>query len=210
MIYNLTPGEKRVMRKALMRSVKVVSEGKAMTEPSNTPRTNPLAGIAAQAVNASIRPDDDDGVLTLGGERALVSELVNVIEAGNVIVDRADRLERELAEAKHGLSEGSDMADVGRAFMAMLPKDYCWGQCPTEFMTRLADERDEAQAIADISVMELVRANTVRRPDGWLDAMGEDLEPDLTYAIGRCLVERAENGYLRFTEFAWQRGYEEG
>lgn len=71
------------------------------------------------------------------------------------------------------------------------------------------NERDEAQAIADISVMELVRSSTVRRPDGWHDAMGEDLEPDLTYAINRGLVERADTGYLRFTEFAWQRGYEE-
>ena len=37
-----------------------------------------------------------------------------------------------------------DMAAIGEAFMARLPKDYHWNECPTEYLTDLINERDEA------------------------------------------------------------------
>lgn len=81
-----------------------------------------------------------------------------------------------------------------------------------ELLNRLseANQRAErAERIADMAAIELIRSCTVLAVDGddWRDSADEDLEPELTYALARGLVERKPNDtLLRFTEFARERG----
>lgn len=90
-----------------------------------------------------------------------------------------------------------------------------YGYCERSFadMAEHAREQERALAIAeriaDVASIELIRSCTVLAVDGddWRSFEGENLEPELTYAIRRGLVERNGNddGLLRFTELAWQR-----
>lgn len=38
-----------------------------------------------------------------------------------------------------------DAAAIGRAFMEKLPEDYCWAECPTEYVTMLENRIDDAR-----------------------------------------------------------------
>lgn len=54
-------------------------------------------------------------------------------------------VQRESAASKMRHLNGSaddteDMANIGRALMARLPKDYHWSDCPTEIVTDLQNE----------------------------------------------------------------------
>jgi hypothetical protein len=77
----------------------------------------------------------------------------------------------------------------------------------------LSEERsraERAESIADMSAIELIRSCTVSSAGtDYRDPMGEDLEPELAYAVARGLVELDARGWLRFTEYAWQRCSEE-
>lgn len=51
-----------------------------------------------------------------------------------------------------------DMANVGEAFMARLPKDFHWNECPTEYVIRLLDDAEElANALRDVLAGHPVR-----------------------------------------------------
>lgn len=39
-----------------------------------------------------------------------------------------------------------DMANIGRAFMEKLPKDYSWCECPTEYVTELQNQLFDASS----------------------------------------------------------------
>jgi hypothetical protein len=79
--------------------------------------------------------------------------------------------------------------------------------------TAISEERsraERAESIADMSAIELIRSCTVSLAGtDYRDPMGEDLEPELAYAVARGLVELDAKGWLRFTEYAWQRCSEE-
>lgn len=56
-----------------------------------------------------------------------------------------DRWYIEHARAEKAEAEATrlrDMAGIGEAFMARLPKDYRWNECPTEFLVDVQNERD--------------------------------------------------------------------
>lgn len=63
----------------------------------------------------------------------------------------------------------------------------------------------DATLIADSAALELIRSSTIEGPE-WRDPMGENLQPELAYALARGLVEQRADGLLRFTDLALERG----
>lgn len=89
------------------------------------------------------------------------SEVLNPIRA-----DR-DAQEGRAIESDHSVGDApgvarsdarEDMANVGEAFMARLPKDFHWNECPTEYVIRLLDDAEElANALRDVLAGHPVR-----------------------------------------------------
>ncbi len=63
--------------------------------------------------------------------------------------DRISAMRELLSRRSAPATAEADMADVGRAFMAKLPKSYSWCQCPTEYVTDLQNELNNAETHRD-------------------------------------------------------------